>query len=102
MGSSQIPPTAEDPISQAQQVGFAVTITGVLLWSRLKLQEQQVRKGKLKVTGAIEPFMIIIYVEHFVKRMFSRKSNSSSFSIKNAKKKRRFMSFPLYIFYNII
>ena len=30
----------KDPISQAQQVGFAVTITGVLLWSRLKLQEQ--------------------------------------------------------------
>ena len=37
--------SAEDPISQAQQVGFAVTITGVLLWSRLKLQEQ-VRKGE--------------------------------------------------------
>ena len=31
----------KDPISQAQQVGFAVTITGVLLWSRLKLQEQE-------------------------------------------------------------
>ncbi|CAL1164740.1 unnamed protein product [Cladocopium goreaui] len=33
-----------DPISQAQQVGFAVTITGVLLWSRLKLQEQAARR----------------------------------------------------------
>lgn len=33
-----------DPISQAQQVGFAVTITGVLLWSRLKLQEQADRQ----------------------------------------------------------
>ncbi|CAK9010724.1 unnamed protein product [Durusdinium trenchii] len=32
-----------DPISRAQEVGFAVTITGVLLWSRLKLQEQAAR-----------------------------------------------------------
>ena len=35
---------AEDPISQAQQIGFCVTIAGVLMWSRLKLQEQA-RRG---------------------------------------------------------
>ena len=39
------PLQTKDPISQAQQVGFAVTITGVLLWSRLKLQEQAGRHG---------------------------------------------------------
>ena len=37
---NMFPLQTKDPISQAQQVGFAVTITGVLLWSRLKLQEQ--------------------------------------------------------------
>mmetsp|Transcript_38369 Transcript_38369/g.91668 ORF Transcript_38369/g.91668 Transcript_38369/m.91668 type:complete len:334 (+) Transcript_38369:73-1074(+) len=33
-----------DPISQAQQIGFCVTIAGVLMWSRLKLQEQAERQ----------------------------------------------------------
>mmetsp|Transcript_2505 Transcript_2505/g.4266 ORF Transcript_2505/g.4266 Transcript_2505/m.4266 type:complete len:338 (+) Transcript_2505:68-1081(+) len=33
-----------DPVSQLQQAGFLVTIVGVLLWSRLKLQEQAARQ----------------------------------------------------------
>jgi len=41
-----------DPVSQTQQVGFMVTIVGVLLWSRLKVQEQAARMDQERLPFA--------------------------------------------------
>lgn len=35
-----------DPISRQQQVGFAITLTGIAMWSRLKMQEAAEAKAK--------------------------------------------------------
>lgn len=41
-----------DPVSQTQQVGFMVTIVGVLLWSRLKMKEQAARMDQERLPFA--------------------------------------------------
>jgi len=37
-----------DPISQMQQIGFAITLIGVALWANLKMQEQAAKEAQEK------------------------------------------------------
>lgn len=45
----------QDPISKMQCIGFAITLTGMVLWSQHKMQEQALSQQAKKLEHAIDP-----------------------------------------------